>query len=76
MNFAARCCDYAEGANRTLRTASEHAMGTVIRFPIERRDFGGDSPLAAGQSAVIIPFPARPGREIAVQVVPAKASTQ
>jgi hypothetical protein len=51
-------------------------MGTVTRFPIERRDFGADSPLAAGQSAVIIPFPARPGREIAVQVVPAKASTQ
>jgi hypothetical protein len=76
MNFAARCCDYAEGANRTLRTASEHAMATVIRFPIERRDFGASSPLAAGESAVIIPFPVRGSREIAAQVVPAKAGTQ
>lgn len=41
-------------------------MSTVIRFPIERRDFGGDSPLAAGESAVIIPFPARGSRAVAV----------
>lgn len=51
-------------------------MGTVIRFPIERRDFGGDSPLAAGESAVIIPFPVRSSRELAIRVVPAKAGTQ
>ena len=51
-------------------------MGMIIRFPIERRDFGGDSPLLPGESAVIIPFPARPGREIAVRVAPAKAQTR
>ena len=51
-------------------------MGTVIRFPIERRDFDGESPLASGQSAVIIPFPMRESRAVTIDVVPAKAGTQ
>ena len=53
-------------------------MNTVIRFPIERRDFGGDSPLAAGESAVVIPFPVRGGCELAIRpsVVPAQAGTR
>jgi hypothetical protein len=52
-------------------------MGTVIRFPIERRDFSTTA-LPEGQSAVIISFPARAGREIAVRpgVVPATARTK
>jgi hypothetical protein len=74
VNLRTCRCDYQSGAKGTA-AASEDVMGTVIRFPIERRDFGTTA-LPEGQSAVVIPFPVHAGREIAVQVVSAKARTQ
>jgi hypothetical protein len=76
VNFSQRRCDYRSGAKGTA-AASEGVMGTVIRFPIERRDFG-ITKLPEGQSAVVIPFPMHTGREITVRsdLVPAAARTK